>query len=170
MALTVWDPFTALSRLDREFDELVRRAWSAERGRDGGRAPAASAGYVPAIEMATEGEDVVLRLELPGIDVDSDVDIEVANGRLTISGQRTDKYSSAGEAGRVLVRELRYGAFRREFALPDGVGADDIEAAYDRGMLEVRIRRLAKPAPAPTKVAIRAGGQPEPIEGTAEQK
>jgi HSP20 family protein len=158
MALSVWDPFTALSRLDRDFDELVRRAW---------KTPTGTRGFVPAAEVAADGEDVVLRLELPGIDVEKDIDITVADGRLTISGRRTDRYetgpdsSEQGEKGRVLVRELRYGAFRRDFALPEGVAADDVEASYDRGMLEIRVHRATKPVAAPTKVAIRNGSSAE---------
>ncbi len=164
MALQGWDPFSTLARLDRDFDEIVRRAWG-RPGAAGGPARS-TAGYVPPVELAKDGEDVVIRLELPGVDVGRDVDIEVAEGRLTISGQREDHYSTeSGEStgrGQVLVRELRYGAFRREFQLPEGVTADDVEASYDRGMLEVRVRHVTKPAAAPTKVAIRsAGSQPE---------
>jgi len=164
MALQVWDPFSTLARLDRDFDEIVRRAWSPART----TTARSTAGYVPAVELARDGEDVVIRLELPGVDVAKDVDIEVAEGRLTISGQREDRYSS-GEGQQLLVRELRYGAFRRDFQLPDGVTADDVDASYDRGMLEVRVRHVSKPAPSPTKVAIRGAGEqkPEPkqIEG-----
>lgn len=162
MALQGWDPFSTLARLDRDFDEIVRRAWSQPGTRR--TATRGTAGYVPPVELAKDGEDVLIRLELPGVDVGKDVDIEVAEGRLTISGQREDSWADeAGGSIQVLVRELRYGAFRREFQLPDGVGADDVEASYDRGMLEVRVRHVTKPAAAPTKVAIRgAGDRPEP--------
>ena len=145
MALTRWDPFTTLARLDQDFDELVRRTWggsgTATRARTG-----ATAGFVPAIEMRADGADVLITLELPGVDIDKDVDIEVGEGRLTISGQRRDRNEERDESGKVLVRELRYGSFRREFALPDGVSADQVDAAYDQGMLLVRVREVSKPA------------------------
>lgn len=164
MALTRWDPFTTLARLDTDFDELVRRAWS-------GAAPAGkarTAGYVPAIEMRTDGGDVLITLELPGVDIDEDVDIEVAAGRLTISGERRDRSQQRDEAGNLLVGELRYGSFRREFALPEGVGAEDVEASYDRGMLEVRVRNVTKPVVPPQKVAIRTAASRRTIEGETE--
>jgi HSP20 family protein len=164
MALTSWDPFTTLARLDQDFDELVRRAW-APQGR--GTARSTTAGYVPAIEMRADGPDVVITLELPGVDVEKDVDIEVAEGRLTISGERRDRTETTGEGGKVLVRELRYGSFRREFALPEGISADDVEASYDHGMLEVHVRNVTKPAVPPQKVSIRSAGQ-KTIEGHAE--
>lgn len=166
MALTRWDPFTTLSRLDEDFDQLVRRAWGAPAGERAGRA---TAGYVPAIEMRADGADVVITLELPGVDVANDVDIEVASGRLTISGERRDRSEQHDDKGRVLVRELRYGSFRREFALPEGVAADQVEASYDKGLLEVRVREVTKPVVPPQKVQIRGAGEARTIEGHAEQ-
>ncbi len=119
MALTGWDPFTTLARLDPDFDELVRRAWGTPTRRSSS-SRASTAGFVPAIEMATDGSDVLISLELPGVDVEKDIDIEVAQGRLTISGERHDRMAQRDdkEGAKVLVRELRYGSFRREFALP----------------------------------------------------
>src|SRR2546423_14376617 len=115
MPLMRWDPFTALARLDDEFDDLVRRSFGA-----------ASYQYVPAVEMSTEGNDVVITLELPGVDVD-DIDIEVAEGRLTISGERRDTREEI--MGKVLVRVLRYGGFRLPSPAPEGVHSEKVEAA-----------------------------------------
>ncbi|NHC47181.1 Hsp20/alpha crystallin family protein [Motilibacter aurantiacus] len=160
MAVTRWDPFTALARLDREldssFDELVRRAWgSGQRG---------TAGYVPAVDIRKDGGDVVISVELPGVDIDKDVSIEVANGRLTIAGERRDERSAEGEQGKgVLVRELRYGAFRRDFALPEHVSAEDVEATYDRGMLRVAVRNVTKPVPEPRRIQVRSVEAPREV-------
>ncbi len=166
MAIIRWDPFTALSRMDTEFDELVRRTWGAT----------APAGFVPAVDMVRDGADVLITLELPGVDIENDVDIEVAPRRLTISGERSTE--SETTEGRIMVRELRSGSFRREFALPEHVTADDVEADYDRGMLTVRVHDVARPQPEPTKISIASArpaqapavetgesGETEPAEG-----
>lgn len=150
MAIIRWDPFTALSRMDSEFDDLVRRTWGTPQ----------SAGFVPAVDMVRDGSDVLITLELPGVDIENEVDIEVAPRRLTISGERSTE--SERTEGHVMVRELRSGAFRREFALPEHVGADDVEAGYDRGMLTVRVRNVARPQPEPTKVAVTSSPSPSP--------
>lgn len=142
MALLRWDPFTALSRIDDQFDDLVRRTFGSETYQ-----------YVPPVEMATEGADVVITLEVPGVDV-SDIDIEVADGRLTISGERKDRWEDT--RGKILVRELRYGSFRRTFQLPDGVGPDHVEADADRGLLRVRVRNVTKPVVPPRKIEIKS--------------
>jgi HSP20 family protein len=166
-----WDPFSTLARLDQDFDAMVRRTWGTNRGADpaaGGRPRGATAGYVPAIEMRADGADVVITVELPGVDLDRDVDIEVAEGRLTISGERRDRSEERDQISKVLVRELRYGSFRREFALPEGVTAEHVDAHYDRGLLEVCVREVRKPAQPPQKVAIRSAADNRTVEGHAE--
>lgn len=150
MALMKWDPFTVLARIDGEFDDLVRRTFGPT-----------SYQYVPPVEMATDGADVVITLELPGVNPE-EVDIEVADGRLTISGERADR--SDQNRGKVLVREVRYGAFRRTFQLPEGVTADQIEAESDQGLLRVRIRNVTRPVEPPRKINIKGGDAPRVIE------
>ncbi|HEV2781811.1 MAG TPA: Hsp20/alpha crystallin family protein [Actinophytocola sp.] len=164
MALAVrsmWDPFSSLIRqLDTDFDNLVRRSFGAGQG----------ASFVPAADVVRDGEDVVVTLELPGVDVDKDVNVEVAEGRLLITGQRAEQTSK--EEGGVLIRESRSGSFRREFALPEHVTADDIAADYDRGLLKIRIRGVSKPKVEPRKIQVRSlgGSTPAQVEGDVENK
>ena len=153
MQVQRFDPFSVLSRMDREFDDLVRRGLGA--GAAGGRASRAQTGFVPAVEVVRDGSDVVIRVELPGIDVESDVAIEVERGKLVLSGERRDAHESSTEG--LLVRELRYGQFRREFALPAGVSPEQVEATYDAGLLDVRVRNVVSPEPTVVKVPISSG-------------
>jgi HSP20 family protein len=156
MELYRWDPFTALERLDRQFDDIVRRTW----GRSGPAKPAfTGAGFVPPVEMAQDGSDVLIKLELPGIDVTSDVDVSVHGGRLIVTGERHEQRTEEGRT--TLVRELRYGSFRREFALPDGVTPDDVDASYDKGLLELRVKNVIKPAEEPRKISVAVRGTDE---------
>lgn len=153
MQVQRFDPFSVLARMDREFDDLVRRGWGAAR--EGAPRPA-MAGFVPAVEVVREGTDVVVRVELPGVDVERDVAIEVDRGKLVISGERRDDRSQEQSDG-VLVRELRYGQFRREFALPAGISPEQVEATYDAGLLDVRVRSVVQPEPATVRVPITTG-------------
>jgi len=150
MALLRWDPFTALARVDDEFDRLVGRTFGA-----------ATYQFVPPVEMATEGADVLITLEVPGVDV-ADIDIEVADGKLTITGERKDRWEDS--RGKVLVRELRYGAFRRVFQLPDGVAAEHVEADTERGLLRVRVKNVTKPVLPPQKIEIKSASAPKSID------
>jgi len=155
MQVRRWDPFTVLAKMDRDFDEVVRRTWG-EQGRVG-------ATFVPPVEVVREGSDVVVRFELPGIDVERDVTIEVERGRLVVAGERRDP-GSEGTERQLLVRELRYGQFRREFALPGGVSPEQVEAGYDAGMLEVRVHAVVAPEPTPVRVPISTGRQQQVVE------
>ena len=81
------------------------------------------------------GEDAVVCLELPGLDADNDVTVEVDRGRLVVRGERRDEREDAERD----LREVRYGSFRRSFALPEHVTADAVTASYDAGVLTVRV-------------------------------
>lgn len=152
MQVRLWDPWMAVARMDREMDDMVRRTF-------GRAAESQAAEFLPAVEVVSEGPDVVIRLELPGVDP-SAVDVSVHEGRLTVSGERRERRED--KQGGVLVRELRYGTFRREFALPDHVSGDDVSASYDAGMLTVRVAGVQKPAVEPKKVQVSIGSGDSP--------
>lgn len=153
--VTRWDPFTALARFDREFDDLIRRGWNAP-------GTATRAAFVPPVEVVTRGTDAVIRIELPGVDVENDVEVSVDKGRLVIRGERRDERRQ--EQASFLVRELRYGSFHREFALPEGMTGDNVEAHYDKGMLEVVVHEAVRPEPEPTQVPIIVKDKAQAIE------
>jgi HSP20 family molecular chaperone IbpA len=122
-----------------------RPAWDTDRWLREFFGPAAAAdwntpatsGFKPAAEIVKDGDDAIVRVELPGVDVDEDVNVEVDRGRLVIHGEHRDQRSEEKE-GRTL-REIRYGSFRRSFQLPGHVTGDAITATYDTGVLTVRV-------------------------------
>ncbi len=122
-----------------------RPAWDTDRWLRDVFGPAATAdwfkpvasGFRPAAEIVKDGDDAVVRLELPGVDVEKDVKVEVDKGRLVIHGEHRDEHAEEGD-GRTL-REIRYGSFRRSFQLPAHVTGEAITASYDAGVLTVRV-------------------------------
>jgi HSP20 family protein len=110
--------------------------------------------FTPAAEIVKDGEDAVVRVELPGVDVAKDVNVEVDRGHLVIHGERRDERSSGDPAKDVgYVREVRYGSFRRSFKLPSHVTSEAISASYDKGVLTVRVSGAHKGAEA-QRIAI----------------
>jgi HSP20 family protein len=103
-----------------EFDALVRPT-----------------GFIPAAEITRDGDDAVVSVELPGLDVEKDVTVEVVRGQLVVRGERRDERTK--EQGGCSLREVRYGSFRRSFGLPAHVTDDAISASYDAGVLTVRV-------------------------------
>jgi HSP20 family protein len=88
------------------------------------------------VEEFAEGREVVIRAELPGVDPDRDIDINVVNGNLVIRAERRHEETQEGRDYRR--SEIRYGAFSRTLPLPPAAKVEDIKATYHDGILEVR--------------------------------
>ena len=79
---------------------------------------------------------LVVRADLPGVNKD-DVHVEVENGVLTISGERRNERNE--ERDGFYRSERSYGQFFRAIPLPDGVRADQCEAKFNEGVLEISL-------------------------------
>jgi HSP20 family protein len=105
------------------------------------------------IEEYADGDDWVIRAELPGIDPERDAEVSVDNGVLTVAAERREE-STEGDEGKPGYRsEFRYGSYRRSLRLPPDVTVDDVTATYADGILEVRVPRSVE-RPKPAKVAV----------------
>jgi HSP20 family protein len=89
------------------------------------------------VEEYREGDQLVVKAEVPGIDPERDVDITVNRDQLQIVVRREEK--SEQKSKDFYRSEFRYGTFSRTVALPSGVQQDDVRATYNDGVLEVRI-------------------------------
>lgn len=89
------------------------------------------------VEEFQEDGTFVIRVELPGVDPDKDVDITIQDGKLRVEAQRTQR--SEHKDDKRFRSELRYGSFRRILPLPPDAVAADVKATYRDGMLEVRL-------------------------------
>lgn len=151
---STWDPFTTLFRqLDAALVPTYRL-----------QATARPTAFAPAADVTKDGNDVVVTLALPGVDVDKDVEVVVTEGKLAISGKRAEQSEST--ANGVLRREIHSGKFHREFTIPRDVTADRVEADYDKGLLKVRVREVIRQTPEPAKVQIRNATAAPAVEST----
>ncbi len=99
------------------------------------------------VEEFTEGDQLVVRAELPGIDPDKDVEVTVSDHTLRIRAERTE--TSEQEGRHFHRRELRSGSFARTIPLPEGVDEEQVSASYRDGILEVRAPVAAAPQAEP---------------------
>ncbi|MFJ1511497.1 Hsp20/alpha crystallin family protein [Cellulosimicrobium funkei] len=152
-------------------ERLVRQLWTRPSG-----AGVAPTGFAPAADVYREGDDLVARFDLPGVDPERDVTVELEGRRLVVRGERrdqrvveapadeasddaeqaeasTDEAAEVAPAGR-RVREVRFGEFRRTVTLPKTAEADAVRASYDAGVLTV------------TVAGVFAGRAPQRIEVT----
>ena len=89
------------------------------------------------VEEFAEGGTFVVRVELPGIDPDKDVQISLVGDMLHIDAERREEEKTEGRD--YVRREIHYGSFHRELPVPKGTSDADIEATYKDGILEVRV-------------------------------
>lgn len=127
---SAWSDLDEVSnRLSRFFDE----SWT----------PASSAAWGPAVSVSEVADDLVLTAELPGMS-EEDISIELEDGVLTISGEKKEVVAEENQEPRHIVRERRFGAFRRTFTLPRTVDGANIGAAFDNGVLTVTLPKAAE--------------------------
>jgi HSP20 family protein len=162
MALIRWEPVRELNSIQNEMNRLFNTFFDSPAAA-GGREGQTLQRWIPPMDLVETGDEFVLRADLPGL-AEGDVNIELENNVLTLSGERKAEHEESQE-GYYRV-ERSWGAFSRSLTLPDGVDPDAVHAHFERGVLEVRIPKPE--ARKPRKVAISVGEkQPDTIAGTA---
>ena len=115
--------------LDRWFDSLFQD-WSRP----------AFATAAPRVDVREQADGYHLEAELPGL-TEKDFTVDVEHNLLTIASQSAQE-SERDEHGYV-IRERRSGTFKRSFALPQDVDAEQISARFQDGLLTVTVPKSA---------------------------
>jgi len=158
MALIRWEPARELQSLQQEVNRLFGTAFDAQAGGNG----AVGRRWIPAMDLVEEGERYVLRADLPGLS-ESDVNVELDDNVLTISGQRRSEHEDRKDGYYRIERAS--GSFSRSLTLPDGIDPESINAHFENGVLEVRISKPEERKP--RRVAINVADKAAVIEGAA---
>ena len=127
MNLAMWDPFVSSGSPGGVFSNV-----SKERGEQ----------WRPVADLASDDSGYTVRFDVPGVGKD-DIDINVEERVLTISGERSDTFES-DEKSNVYRREAFYGKFSRAFRLPEDADTENVTASYVNGVLEVRVPKSAQ--------------------------
>jgi HSP20 family protein len=90
----------------------------------------------PTVDIYEEGDHLVVKAELPGIDK-NDLNVRLLDNALIISGEKKTERSE-GNKGYYRI-ERSSGSFERNIRLPDGVNAEKATARFRNGILEIRI-------------------------------
>ena len=145
MSIVRFDPFRDITSFRDDINRLFTRSFG-EEGLAGTRT------WAPAVDVFETKDAVVLKAELPGLTAD-DVDVEIDDNVLTVSGERT--FTDTVEEGRFYRLERSYGKFSRSLTLPQGIKADAVSAAFADGVLEVTVPKAEEVKP--RKVTIGVG-------------
>jgi HSP20 family protein len=121
-----------LDTLDRWFDELRLPEFASEKF------------IVPAFDVSETDEHIIVKADLPGVDV-KDIDISIVGNVLTVKGEKKQEKEEKGESYHRIERS--YGRFSRSISLPAEVNPEAVEAVYKDGVLKLTIPKAEKSKP-----------------------
>ena len=107
--------------------------------------------WSPAVDVNETDNSFVLTADIPGL-TKKDIKVNVANGKLSISGERT--YETDQENDNYHYRERRFGTFDRSFKLPDTVDEEKISASFKNGILIVALPKHANILPKEREIKV----------------
>jgi HSP20 family protein len=147
MELVKWNPFRELeqmqSRLNRMFgDQPFQR--EAENGMS-------FSGWSPAVDVQETDKEYLIKADLPDVKRE-DVKIELLDGMLTIEGERQQEKEEKGKTFHKIERE--YGRFFRRFGVPSEVDANQVQAEFKNGVLQVHLPKSAASKPKAIEVKV----------------
>jgi HSP20 family protein len=106
--------------------------------------------FAPAFEVKETTDSFILKADLPGV-AEADLDINVHNNILTVSGTRSAEERKEGES--YALYERQFGSFSRSFSLPDMADGERVEAKLDQGVLTLTVAKKAEAKP--RKIALK---------------
>ncbi len=127
MTLNRWDPFRDLLKFQEKMNRFMDSSF-AEPSRK------TRSVWNPAVDVLETPDTYIFRVDLPGVGKDR-ISIEIRSRRLTIKGERDIEGEPRIAAYHSIERET--GAFERNFMLPGEVNADEAEAKYKDGVLQI---------------------------------
>ena len=110
----------------------------------------AAMGFSPDFEVKETKDGFIFKADVPGIK-ESDLDVNVAGNRLTVSGKREQEKQEQSET--YYTYERSYGSFTRSFTLPEGTAADAVRAELKDGVLTLTLPKT--PEAQPKKIQVK---------------
>ena len=135
--------YEPLRSLRREFDRLFDNIYPTPFDED------TKAVWAPRLDFVEKDDTFITWADLPGVKME-DIDVRVQDGQLTIRGERKQSFNEATDNFHRM--ERAYGSFFRSFALPRSADPDGIEAAFEDGVLTVKIPKVVQSQPRQIKV------------------
>lgn len=136
-ALTKYTPVLGGLRreIDRLFDDMLNVG-------NGDQTPFAL--WAPRTDVSETDDRYMLRMDIPGLSK-KDLNIELRDDTLTISGERKSEHEENGESIRRVERS--YGRFFRSFTLPHASDKDKVKARMDEGVLTIEVPKREESRP-----------------------
>ncbi len=137
MNLVSYDPWNRMQQFQREMSTMFDRRLSDKDE----SLPVATSDWAPAVDIKEEEKQFLISADIPGVEPE-DIQVEMKNGVLTISGEKRAEHEEEKEGYKRIERS--YGSFLRRFSLPDTADPDSIKAKSKNGALEVIVAKREK--------------------------
>ena len=144
MALQRWYPMYEFPRIRRAMD--ARWPGFGFPFAAGGRR-----GWAIPVDVAEEGDDLVVRASLPGVSPEN-IDVSIEDHVLVIKAET--KAEEERKDGGYLMKESRSGSFHRSLRLPDTADADKAKTLYENGVLTVTLPKAESKKAKRLEVAV----------------
>lgn len=144
MSLVKFEPFRGFESLARRMNDIFGDLEKGVRFEIGD--------FSPRVDIAEDEKNVYLHAELPGIEREN-VKISVSEDRiLTLKGEKNREEKTEGKN---YVRvERNYGSFTRSFALPENINVENVEAKFDKGVLDLTLPKTVSTKPKEVSIPI----------------
>jgi HSP20 family protein len=161
-------PFAFMRRFSEEMDRLFEDfgfgggLLAPSSGRElGGFGEAGAGAWSPQVEVFEREGQMVVRADLPGMTKD-DVNVDITDGALVIRGERRSGREENEEG--YYRTERSYGSFYRQIPLPEGVNAEEADATFRNGVLEITMPAPQRAEQSRRRIEIRegTGGEEQP--------
>ncbi len=140
MTLSRWQPFRELSTIRKQMDRLFEDMLSVG-DHDWMGLHNIGGMWTPAVEIKEQEKELILKAEIPGIDV-KDLDVEVGEDRVTISGEHEEEKSTEDQDKNYFHSEFHYGKFQRTIPLPMPIKTDEIKSDFKKGVLTLTLPKV----------------------------
>ena len=116
----------------------------------------------PKVDITETPSALVIAAELPGM-TENDIDVTLNDNILTIRGEKKEERED-NDANRHLV-ERSYGVFQRAFQLPPGYDAEQVQAAFDKGVLKITLPKPKEEQSRVKKIEVKSASGAAPSTG-----
>ena len=131
MTIVRYNPWREIDSLQRQFNRMFDNALTPDSTANFG-----NFSKVPAAELTENKDDLVLKLEVPGMKP-ANINIEATAKSIFVSGDR--KFEVTSEEEGKTQSEFRYGSFQRVIPLPVKIQNTEVKAEYKDGILHLTL-------------------------------
>lgn len=145
MDIAKWNPFRELEQMQARLNRML--------GEPGPRfdEPFAFADWAPAVDIQETENEFAVKADLPEVRKE-DIKVELADGVLTIEGERKKEKEEKGKKFHRIERQ--YGQFIRRFALPTEIDAAKVKADFKDGVLNVHVPKSPNGKPKSVEIKV----------------